>query len=253
VGREGTSLFVHYVREKTPFGIGTSGVEAGLDFAGTTQPRDDLPPRVGGSIASGIGDGRRAGRLDLRFATRPVVGPLWVAAEFDANVLAADDAGELYYLYHIGLARHLGRLDGGAYYYHRSNHTLAEPNDNVTSFDVLEVGAETPDFASPRGRTPARWGALEGRVRVGYVLDTSFDASRRWHLRGASRFWVPWPGERVSPFLQLEAETGDVDRREYAVGAAIGPHFEGRVEYRSDEAYLGRDQNALLVMTGLTF
>jgi hypothetical protein len=254
VDADGASLFLHYLRSRNPLGLEVSGLQLGFDFAGALRATEAPPVRVGGAIGGGAGDSRRAARFELRFATPRIAGPFWAAAEVDANVLTAEDTGELYYNYDIGLERSAGRLLAGAYYYHRSNHQLAEPNDTVTSFDVIEAGVETSGWASPApARSKRSWGSLDARARLGYVIDTSFDEDRRWHARCGARWWIPSGGSRVSPFVAVEAEAGDVARKSYALGASMPLGVDVRIEYRSDDAYFGRDRTALLFVTTLRF
>jgi hypothetical protein len=254
VDRSGeTSLYARYVREESAVGIQAEGAMVGLDFSGTNAAGGREPARVGGTIAGGYGEERGAGRFALAFATPDLLGPLFIAAEVEGNILTGEDTGELYYFYHVGLERPFGALLGAADYYHRSNHTLAEPNAVVTSYDVLEVGIDTPGYRDPLLPDVGRAGTLEGRLRAGYVLDTSFDEDTRWHARGSVRWFLPFRTRSLAPYARAAAETGDVDRREYALGARIAPGIDVEVEYRSDEAYFGSDEDALLLMAAAVF
>jgi len=64
---------------------------------------------------------------------------------------------------------------------------------------------------------------------------------------------VPWRAATFSPYLRAEADTGDVDRREYALGARVGPGVDLEVQYRKDEAWFGPDDDALLLTAGAVF
>ncbi len=245
-------LFAHWIESRHPLGLGDSGLTIGLDLRETdngSRPPGAVPD-VGGSLATGGGEGRLAARLLVRVLSPQLTARTRLAAEVDANILTAADTGELYYLYHFGVEQTRGPLIGGVYFYHRSNHQLAEPNDAVTAINVLETGVETRGWDRP-GRDAAR--TLEARFRAGYLIDSNFGERRRWHARGGLRWRVPLARDRVAPFVLLEAETGDVDRRLYALGLAPAAAVELRVEYREDDQFFGRDRDALLLTTHVGF
>jgi hypothetical protein len=250
------ALFAHYQESDNPLGLGHSGVLAGIDYSEGAGSRPVGPgaPDVEGIVGAGAGgDSRRSGQLQLRF-TSPVFARQWYAVfDIDANVLTAEDTGDLYYLYFAGFERTVGDLLTGLFFYHRSNHQLAEPNDTVTSLNVIEAGVETRDWHRvARSDGSARWGAIDGRLRLGYLLDSTFGEDRRWHLRGGVRWTAPVPG-RIRPFVRFDAEAGDVERQAFALGIAVPPSWEFRAEYREDEQYFSRDDTALLLVARYGF
>jgi len=244
------SLFAHYVDSENPLGLGSDGLVVGADFSesGDGRRRGFPSPDVAGTVASGAGDGRVAGVLGLRIFS-PSFGPdLRAALAVEGNLLTAEDTGEAYWLYHVGLERPRGGWVLGAWFYHRSNHTLAEPNDALTFINVLEVGGETADWARA-GRRSRR---LDSRLRGGYLTNSTFDKRRRWHARGGLR-WTPVPDRSLQPFLLAELEDGDVERRLYALGLAFAMDAELRLEYREDNQYFGADRYVTLFMARLGF
>jgi hypothetical protein len=84
-------------------------------------------------------------------------------------------------------------------------------------------------------------------------MDSSFGESRRWHIRGGLRWLMPLAAGAFRPFIQLEAEEGDVGRRSYALGSSLGEAFSARLEYRDDEQYFGSDRTALLLLLAWGF
>ena len=256
-GGRRADLYLHYLRSRHPLGIDLTTVLVGLDLSesgfGEREPVE--PPDVGGAVVAGAGEGRRAGRLLLAFRT-PSVRDWEGHLEFDANVLTAEDTGELFYLYHVGIRRPLaeGRLFVGGWYRHRSNHTLAEPNDTVTSTDVVEGGIETdrwerplaPSEIGPRGR-------LDGRFRAGYLVDSDFGEDRRLQAHLGVRYLLPWHPRGWTPFLRLDLEDGDVGRRGCGLGLLHRGGLEIRAEYRRDDQYFGTDRTAVLGQAGYVF
>lgn len=244
------SLFAHYIDSENPLGLGSSGLLVGMDFSESgngSLPRF-TPPDVAGTIGSGAGDGRVAGLFALRMLSPTFADDLRVVLEVEGDILTADDTGEVYWLYHVGVERERGAVVLGAWFYHRSNHTLAEPNDRITFINVIEIGAETAGWGRS-GRTRRRIGA---RLRAGYLASSSFGEERRWHVRTGAR-WTPLPARERQPFLQVEAEAGDLERYLFALGIAVAEDVELRLEYREDEQYFGADRNAALFMARLGF
>ncbi len=97
-------------------------------------------------------------------------------------------------------------------------------------------------------------GAVDGRMRIGYLIDSDFGLDHRWHVRGGLRWQIPvkfWGG-RGAPFLLAEAETGDVNRRAVAAGVFVDA-FEIQVEHRTDDQYFGVDREATLLTAGYGF
>jgi hypothetical protein len=255
--RAGSSMkfFLHYQRSRNPLGIGHDAVLAGYEYAGGETALDG-PPEISGivSLGGGASEERIAARLMLRFLTPPLARDIRISFDVDANVLAARDVEELYYLYHLGLERPLGGSVVGLYYYHRSNHQIADPNDTVTSINVLETGIETADWRLAGGDEPSsRWGGLETRARFGYLLDSAFGEDRRWHVRGGVLWRPPFRMGRLSPYLSVEAEAGDVERQLYVLGVAIADYFSCQLEFRNDQQFFGEDRTALLLLGSYSF
>jgi hypothetical protein len=243
------ALFAHYQWSRNPLGIGSDAFLVGIDYAegAAGRPVERGAPEIGGILGAGLGDGgRRNAQMELRFVTPSFARHWYAVFDIEANVLTADDTGDLFYLYFVGLERFLGDFLTGAYFYHRSNHQLAEQNDTVTSLNVLEGGIETRDWwrAGPREIRHA-WGTLDGRARIGYLLDSTFGEDRRWHLRGGVRWTLPLIAG-LSPFVLLEGELGDIERQRYAVGVSVPRAWDFQIEYRDDEQYFSEDRTALL-------
>ena len=250
------ALFAHYQWSDNPLGIGTDALLVGFDYeeGAAGRPVKLGAPEIGGNLSAGLGDGgRRYAQLELRVLTPPFARYWYAVADVDANVLTADDTGDLYYLYFVGLERFVGEFLAGAYFYHRSNHQLAEQNDTVTSLNVLEVGGETRDWwrAGPR-EIRHGWGTLDGRLRVGYLIDGSFGEQQRWHLRGGVRWTIPLGG-RVNPFILFQGELGDIRREAYAIGVSVPSAWDFQIEYRDDEQYFSSDRTVLLALARYAF
>lgn len=253
-GDRRASFFLHYLRGRNPLGLETSGLALGFEYAEGPSPVGRAsPPDIRGSLGFGAGDTRLAGRLDLQFLSPAFWGDRRVAVEVEANVLTAEDTGELYYLYDVGLERDSpGRIEG-VYFHHRSNHRLAEPGDRITSIDVIEAGVETPGWARVGVPPRSRWGSVDVRARLGWLLDSSFGEDRRWHARAGVRLSPPRALGRVLPYVAGEAEGGDVERHAYAIGIAAPGDLDFRLEYRSDAQFFGRDRTALLFLATAGF
>lgn len=235
-------FFAHYQRSRNPLGIGHSAVLLGFEYAqgeaARTNPRG--APKIDGLVAAGIGEDQRlSGQLKLRFLSPEIVAQVYLIFVVDVNALTADDTGDLFYLYHLGFERPaLGRYRVGAYFYHRSNHQLAEAGEVVNSINVLEGGFESTDWHRPGRREPGgRWGQLDARARAGALLDSTFGEDTAWHLRAGLRWSLPHVAAGLQPFLLAEAETGDVERRLYAVGLSPFRSLDLQAEWRYDEQY----------------
>jgi len=251
------NFFVHYQTSKHPLGIGHSSFLAGYEYSGGAAsaggPRQ--PPEISGLLAAGGGgEDRQAARFRLGVRTPALGADLRIAFVVDANLLTAIDTKELYYFYHLGLERPLGRNIAGVYYYHRSNHQLDSPNGGITSINVIEAGIETDGWHDwGNSRLLEEWGRLDGRARFGYLLDSSFGEERRWHVRGALRWLMPVAAGRFRPFIALEAEAGDVQRQSYAIGCSLSEAFSTQIEFRNDQQYFGLDRTALLLLVSYSF
>jgi hypothetical protein len=247
------SLFAHYYESDNPLGLGESGVLVGVDFARPEIPRDGpSPPDIEGGVGTGGGDDRIAGNFRLHLRS-PSFGEDMVGVfAIEANILTADDTGDIYWWYYGGIERRRQRGPVyGAYFYHRSNHQLAEPNDRITFVNVVEVGAETRDWGKTGAHDGALWGVLDVRLRVGYLTNGTFGEDVRWHARPGLRL-SPWGSRGGRPFLLFEAEYGDLNRRQVGLGLAF-ERAEIRVEYRQDDQYFSRDDDAVLGLVEVGF
>ncbi len=253
-------VFAQYLRHRSPLGLGLDGAALGIAFedrvpgpldGGRAAPRGDVSGRIG----VGFGDAQRAGRLQIVAAT-----PRWrdrwrLAADVDGQALAGADPGDLFYRYTVGIERFAGedRWLAGGWFYHRSNHRLGEPGETVTSWNVAEVGLETAAYRrggadEPRGR----WGRLDGRLRTGWLLDSTFGEDTRWHARGGLRWMLPVTGS-VVPYVEGEAEEGDVRVRQAAAGVAFSSGLEIAIAWLDDAQLFGPDPTALLGTATLRF
>jgi hypothetical protein len=239
---------LHYQRSRHPLGIGHSAWLAGFHYSGGDGTPSPAAPSVHGLLAAGGGeDSRAAGRLRVRFVSPPFAHRYQGAISVDANVLTSDEPGELYYLYDVGLERRHDTFTLGAYFYHRSNHVLAEPGDGVTSINVLEAGVESMEWLRPGRRTPAAgWGRLDYRARVGYLLDSDFGEEHRWHARGGVRWRAPIDGP-WQPYVALEAEAGDVERSSFTIGASPSRALDLRLELVEDDQWFAEDDRVALL------
>lgn len=240
-------LFVHYLDGNHPLGLELSGILAGLDLleapAGDRNPVRGNGGEVDGLAALGGGDDRTFGRLRMQVASPSFAGSWRVLIEVDGNVLRGAGNDELYYLYHAGVERSLSKrpLSAGGFFYHRSNHLAATANDTVTSINVLEAGLETDRYGRLRDDSGLDW-----RVRAGYLLDSSFGADERWHVRGGIRYLFH-TGGHWSWFLEGEGEAGDVSRTVARAGVLhdSGPGIH--LEYLDEDQFFGADKTAWLV------
>lgn len=249
-GGRRASFFLHYRSGGNPLGAEQPLWLLGFAYE---EGRDAPPPGLGapeidGRVALGGGDGRISGQLRLRFLSPSFARGTRGVIVIDGNILTAQDTGDLYYFWNAGIEREQSIGIYGAYLHHRSNHQLAEPNLFVTSINVLELGYETLYWQRPaqRPRGNHGWGVLDGRVRAGFLLASSFGETTRWHLRGGLRWSLPVRGRAPLPYLLVEGDTGDVDRWLVAVGLAVLRNLELQVEYRTDEQYFAADQRAVL-------
>jgi hypothetical protein len=249
------SLFAHYQRSRNPLGLDEDAWLLGFQYEEpheVREPRGETP-EIDGFLAFGGGEGRLAGRFLIRFASPELGRRISAVFLLDGNILTADDTGELYYRYHLGLQRPMGRGIAGVYFYHRSNHQLAEPNDTVTSINVLEAGVDTPGWDRPVGPRDRRRVVLDGSLRGGYLVDSSFGEEERWHVRGGARVAFPLGRAGVAPYLLVELEDGDVQRQRYALGVDLPSGIDLRAEYRDDDQYFGEDRTAAVVTAGYAF
>ncbi len=238
-------LFVHYLDGNNPLGLELSGVLAGIDFL--EAPAEGMKPVSGGDIdgtvALGGGDDRTYGRMRMRVVSPSFAGDWRALIEVDGNVLRGNENDELYYLYHVGAEKELNRVPllAGVYFYHRSNHLAATPNDVVTSINVLEAGYDTRRYGRLREESGTDW-----RLRAGYLVDSAFGEDKNWHVRGGVRY-LRHSGGRWALFLEAEGETGDVSRTVARVGVLhdSGPGFH--LEYLDEDQFFGADKTAWLL------
>jgi len=249
-GGRRASFFLHYRSGGNPLGVGEPLWLLGFayDEGRDAPPSGPGAPEIDGRVALGAGEGRTAGQLRLRFLSPGIGAGVRATIVIDANILTAEETGDLYYFWVAGIEREDRASIYGAYLYHRSNHQLAEPNAFVTSLNVLELGYETRSWQRPARSSPGTtWGSIDGRARVGLLLESSFGEDPRWHFRGGVRWSLPVRGGAPLPYLLAELETGDVDRRLYAAGLNFLRDLELQLEYRSDDQYFARDKRALLL------
>jgi len=255
-GGRRASFFLHYRSGGNPLGAEQPLWLLGFAYE---EGRDAPPaglgaPEIDGRVALGGGESRIAGQLRLRFLSPSFARGTRGVIVIDGNILTAQDTGDLFYFWNAGIEREQSIGIYGAYLHHRSNHQLAEPNLLVTSLNVLELGYETLYWQRPAQRPRGRgWGVLDGRVRLGYLIESSFGETRPWHLRGGLRWSLPVRGRAPLPYLLVEGDVGDVDRRLYAVGLALVSNLELQLEYRTDDQYYAADKRALLAMARYWF
>jgi hypothetical protein len=249
VGGRRASFYLYHRSGGNPLGVEEPLWLLGFAYTeGREAPPSGLGgPEIDGRLVAGGGEGRIAGQLRLRFLSPEFAGATRGSIVIDANLLTAEETGDLFYYWTAGLERERSFGIYGAYLHHRSNHQLAEPNDQVTSLNVLELGYETLHWQRSARCAPRRgWGAIDGRVRAGYLLESSFGERERWHVRGGLRWSLPVRGRAPLPYLLVEAASGEVERRLYAAGLSLRGGLELQLEYRSDEQYYAEDSRALL-------
>lgn len=251
------SFRIHYLRARSALGLRTRGPMVGFEYASRARrPRRWSPPDVRGLWSVGGGDdGRAAARFELgvlspAFARRR----MRVAGDVDLELLTSDGTDDLFYVYRAALEAEAWRGVVGASFRHRSNHRRAESGAAVTSMNVVEVGWESPGFRRrPSASAGGRLGSLDGGVRVGVLLDTSFGSSGDPHAWAAIRYGLPRFGGRVLPFVALEAEEGGARRRAYEIGLALPGDVEIRAGYRSDEQLYAADRTSIVVSGSVRF
>ncbi len=246
------SIFAHYLESENPLGLGSSGWLLGLDFSegGAGRRPRFTPPDVSGTIGTGTGSEERlAGIFGLRMLS-PALSRrgVYLAGEFEGNVLAGADIGEIYWLYHVGVEQRRGSRTFGAWFYHRSNHKLGEANDRITFTNVIEVGVDSMTW----GRAGRHGVPFALRLHAGYLVSSTFGENRRWHLHGGFR-WAPVRRRSLEPFVLAEAEAGDVERYLAAIGIAVAENVDLRVEYRDDQQYFAAEQTATLLVVRAGF
>ncbi len=242
------AVYAHYMRSRNPLGVGFDSALVGLDI--TQLPTGEgsriSPPDISGVVALGGGGGRAAARLALFFAL-PVFWGGWFEIDVDTNVLTGEDVDNLYYLYNIGYERPVASFIGGVYFYHRSNHVI-DADARVRSINVIDVGIETEGFSKLAVDTPTGgWGRLDGGVRLGGFLSSSFGDTPDWHALGLMRWVAPWRWGPLRPLVAIELAGGGVERRSVAVGVegALGLGLD--LQYVQDDQWFGADDTAVLL------
>jgi hypothetical protein len=249
---QGLTLFARWFRGRHPLGLGLDGILAGFEIVESPTAFDTEPNStdVLGKVAAGVdSDGRGAGRILLRVASPQFHRGLRVSVEVDANVLDTKEAGELWYRYDLGIDRALpvGRL--GGWFFHRSNHLLSSENPiGVTSVNVLEVGHESERWERVPEVSSSSWGRLDWRARGGWILDSSFEEDRPWHVRGGLRWSWRRPGRSWTPFLTAEIEQGNVGARRFAFGTLhVSNAWEGSLAWIREEQWFREDKSSWIV------
>ena len=255
--RSRVGFFLRYLHADNPLGAGTSGMLLGFEYEG--EPAGPVGavaarPAIDGVVGTGWGeDGRLAAQLLLRFLSPAFLHRYHGVARVDANVLTAEDTGDLFYLWEVGIERSLDLGVAGVYLYHRSNHELAEPNETITSLNVIDFGIASPNADRPGARRPrSRGGSIDGSAHAGVLLDSSFGEDRRWHVRGSARWSLPL-GPRIEPYLRAEVEAGDVERAAVAIGASVSPACDLEVQFRTDDQYASDDRELVLALARYAF
>jgi hypothetical protein len=231
-------LFVRWFDGGNPLGISATGLMAGFDFVQGLHPEGKrvVPPEIAGFAAAGVGDdGRSIVRLDVRVATPPFLHGTRASIEVDGNVLTSDDRNDLFYLYDVGVAHPFGSWIGGVWFHHRSNHVVNDVNPTVTSINVLEGGIESEGWnrAEP-GVELGKLGAIDARLRAGWLIDSSFGEDVGWHARGGVRFSSPPLGPtRITVTAALER--GDVASSCYGAGVLLPRNWDLELQFRHDE------------------
>lgn len=249
-------LFARWLDAGNPLGIGASGVLVGFDFSQglqATGPRV-VPPEFSGLCAAGVGEDDRAlARLDLLVVTPAFFGRTTAEVEVDTSVLTAADLNDLFYAYDVGIAYHLGTWRAGGWFHHRSNHVAGSASNTVTSINVLEAGIESDGWnrAEPSGWV-GRAGALDARLRAGWLINSAFGEDVGWHARGGARWASPALGA-VRIYTVAELERGDVDGSDYALGLLLPRGWDVRVEVRHDEQLYSQSQRAQLAVVTLRY
>lgn len=248
-------LSAKWLSSANPLGLETDGLLVGFDFAqGPRRAPRAIPPEIAGLVAAGGGDGGRAlARLDVRVATPPFLAGTRGEIEVDGNALTGPDVNDLYYFYDVGVAHPVDGWPVGVWFHHRSDHVLDQINPSVESDNVIEAGIESSGWnrAEP-GVDLGRAGAVDLRVRAGWVLDSTFDPDVAWHARGGLRWSSPdWRGVRL--YASAEAERGDVAGSRYALGLLLPRGWDTAVEQRHDVALYSGDRRALLGVATLRF
>ncbi len=259
------SAFVYYMNNKNPLGFGDDGFFVGVDYREKAYNGSYgiILPDIEGTLSAGAGQGREESRCSLKFRTPSFrnVSSLRIAFDIDAFILTGDDTGNLYYLLTGGLEREWKNVLQGAYFFHRSNHQLAEPGDSIHSVNILEVGISSKGWERRNlmdGQT-IEIGSLDGKAvlnflaRAGFLINSSFGEERRWNLKCGLRIDFPFEKSKFSPFLSAFWEGGDASRKEFTAGFRTPLDVDLSFQYKKDEQYYGEDDDAFLILASLFF
>ncbi len=259
------SVFLYYINSNNPFGVADDGFILGFDYRDKMETNGfkRILPEINGNISAGAGEGREefSFALKLRSPSFSSRNSLQAILDAEQNMLTASDTGELYYFITGGLEYTWRDLVHGAYFNHRSNHQLAEPNDRITSRNILELGSSTKgwDRKNISDGYRIKLGTMKNSIlfnfilRGGYLIDSTFDKKRHWNIQSGARFDLPFNGTRFSPFLSAFWEGGEVNRKEMNIGVRTPLDFDLALVYREDEQFFGKDQNLYILEATLFF
>ncbi len=259
------SAFIYYMNNKNPLGFGDDGFFVGVDYREKAYDGSYkiILPDIEGTLSAGAGQGREESRCSLRLRT-PSFGEsldLRITFDIDTFILTGDDTGNLYYFLAGGLEREWKSVLQGAYFFHRSNHQLAEPSDRINSVNIIEVGVSSKGWESKSimdGHTIGI-GTLDGRAvlnflaRAGFLINSTFGEERRWNLKGGLRIDFPIDKSGFTPFLSAFWEGGDASRKEFTAGFRTPLDIDLAFQYKKDEQYYGADDDAFLILASLFF
>jgi hypothetical protein len=250
------ALFVRWLHGGNPLGLKEDGLMAGFELAEGTHPVGirSVPPEIAGLCAAGAGsDARAVARLAIRVASPPFLAGTYGEIDVDGNLLTADDANDLFYLYDVGVAHPFSSWRAGVWFHHRSNHVADGANPTVTSINVLEGGVESAGWDRTEPGIPFfRAGDIDAQLRAGWLIDSSFGEDTEWHARGGVR-WASPPMGSARIYAAAELERGDVSRSAYALGALLARGWDVRVEVRHDEQLFSADRRAHLAIATLRY
>ncbi len=259
------SIYIYYVNSNNPLGINDDGFLLGLDYRNKKKTKEfkRIFPDISGHLSAGAGEGREATHfgMKLRSPSLSQQKTVWASLEVDQNILTGSDTGELYYVLNGGPEYPWKNLISGAYFYHRSNHQLAEPNDRITSRNILEAGISTrgwnrKEISDGLGIHAGSWkhpALFNFLLRGGYLLNSTFEETRRWSIRSGARIDFPIKKSRFSPFLSALWEGGEVSRKEFHLGMRTPLDLDLAIIYRKDEQYYGKDKELFLLEANLFY
>jgi hypothetical protein len=259
------SISLYYVNSDNPIGINDDGFMLEFDYRNKrkTNGFKKIFPDINGQLSSGAGEGREAFHFGMKLRSPSLSNQKTVRAtlEVDQHMLTGSDTGELYYFLIGGLEYLWNDIVPGAYFYHRSNHQLAEPNDRIHSRNILEAGIsskgwnrkELYDGIGIHAGSSKYAAQLNFLLRGGYLFNSTFGESRRWNIRSGVRIDFPLEEKRFSPFLSATWEGGEVSRKEFHVGMRTPLDLDLAIVYRKDEQYYGVDKELFLFEASLFY